>query len=518
MKNRIAITVMIASAMLAACGNTADSGNTLRDKYDDTDDVVSEQDDDTGKDEIDTTIGNVVSEPDNTGSNDAPVEPESKFKEVFYDECNGARTLEWLDESELPGSIDYFIESIKDDGQSVKFDYRDISDQEVKLIDTIDTGIAYYQIPDAKVDKECFRSAEKSDPKGQFDTYGYYFSADKKAEDMYFCKVFNCAQEDLDAINEKWNNDGSFVYSKIQADDLRYDPASGSSKSFSYRAIPYSDNGKYYYYDVDSWAADAGAQGRTSYLGTIDQIESVAFDGVYYYISYVEYDAADYLMNNENLFGLDGIKHSAVLQWKEDGGEKYWSLFFLDAGHMPAREISLDGEKGDYARFFYDNYSDKDIVFLADVTHDGTDDMIVINQIGFEDYSGHVYTLSSGDIKEIYTKTGGLSHAGGIFNWYVIERDNGWNLAEEYFGMWQGMGNVAFDEYYLSEYGEVKPVTGITCPADDTEVDSEGFIIEAALDRYNDKLIKRKKDYYVLFAVGETNSKQAITDPAEVFR
>ncbi len=517
MKKRYIIAVIMAG-LLAACTNTVDNDNTTRDKYDDTDNELSEQDDNTETDKDNAQNVNDVSGAGNTGSTDDSVEPETKYKEVFYDECNGERTLEWLDESELPGNIDFFIESLKVEGYSVKFDYRDIRDQEIKLIDAIDTGSAFYQIPDFKVNKECFKSAEKSDPRGEFDTYGYYFSADKKAEDRYFCKVFNCPQEDLDVINEKWNKDESFAYPQIQADDYRYDHDSNSTKTFSYRTIPYSDNGKYYYFDVDSWAADAGAQGRPAYLGTINEMMNIAFDGVYYYISYVEYDAADYMMNNENLYGLNGVKHNAVLQWKEEGEEKYWSLYFMDAGHMPEREISITGEKGDYARFFYDNYSDKDIVFLADVTHDGTDDMIVIRQEGLEDYSGHVYTISSGKVKEIYTKTGGLSHAGGIFNWYIIERDNGWDLAEEFFGMWQGMGTVAFNEYYLSENGDLKSVTGITCPADDTEVDSAGFIIEAALDRYNYKLMEMKKDYYVLFAVAESYSKPAITDPAKVFR
>ena len=117
--------------------------------------------------------------------------------------------------------------------------------------------------------------------------------------------------------------------------DQLYDPESRSFKEVTYRCVPYSYNGDYYFYDVDSWGDWAAAQSRPSYLGSIMDIEGVAYDGVYYYVRYVEYDKADYEANGASIDGIEAVKHEAVLQLKEENGDEYWSVFYIDAGHVP---------------------------------------------------------------------------------------------------------------------------------------------------------------------------------------
>ena len=90
-----------------------------------------------------------------------------------------------------------------------------------------------------------------------------------------------------------------------------------------------------YFYDVDSWGDWAAAQSRPSYLGSIMDIEGVAYDGVYYYVRYAEYDKADYEANGASIDGIEAVEHEAVLQLKEENGDEYWSVFYIDAGHVP---------------------------------------------------------------------------------------------------------------------------------------------------------------------------------------
>ena len=112
-----------------------------------------------------------------------------------------------------------------------------------------------------------------------------------------------------------------------------------------------------------------------------------------------------------------------------------------------------DGGKPDtkklYREFFYSLYNDNDFVALADVTGDGTEEMMVVHledPDGFE-ITGHVYTLQNGAVTEIYTNRGSSVHAGGFYGWYLVERDGGYCLGEEGFGMWQGVGILSFTQY-----------------------------------------------------------------------
>ena len=329
MRKRIMIMLM-AVGMLSACTDN----ETHRELYqpDDTGDPVQTDDNDgQNKPEISPTEPDV---PD-TVSENVSIEPESRYKEVFYDECNGERKLEWLDRSQYPHKIESFIDSVRVRGESHKFDYRDLKDQELRLIFAIDMGAAYYQFPDILPEKNCFESSDISDPRGAFDEFGFYFSSDRQKVDSYFCRVFNCVPEDLEDINAKWDRDGSFIYEDINRVDQLYDPESHSFKEVTYRCVPYSYNGDYYFYDVDSWGDWAAAQSRPSYLGSIMDIEGVAYDGVYYYVRYAEYDKADYEANGASIDGIEAVEHEAVLQLKEENGDEYWSVFYIDAGHVP---------------------------------------------------------------------------------------------------------------------------------------------------------------------------------------
>ncbi len=168
--------------------------------------------------------------------------------------------------------------------------------------------------------------------------------------------------------------------------------------------------------------------------------------------------------------------------------------------------------KEEFKKFFYDNYSNADIAFLADVTHDGLIDLIVIHKASEYSYSGHVYTVSSGKVKEIYTNGGGTDHAGGFYNWYVAERKDGWDLGEEYFGMWQGMGETNFSEYYLSEDGKRIDVDVVSVAWDGVDpVEDEDY------DQYTQDEGQMKSDFLALFCSFDDHAVMAETDPATVF-
>ena len=184
------------------------------------------------------------------------------------------------------------------------------------------------------------------------------------------------------------------------------------------------------------------------------------------------------------------------------------------------RESGEDAVKEQFKNFFISNYSMDDIVYLADVTHDGVQDMIVIQQEDEQFYGGYVYTCDDSEIKMIYEIHGGTDHAGGFFNWYIIQRDSGWNLAEEFFGMWQGMGEESFDEYYLTNMGERINVDSITCPESDSDVDAEGYVKDDAFSRYVAKLNDRIPNYYCLFvswSEASATPKSLDTTPRTVF-
>lgn len=188
----------------------------------------------------------------------------------------------------------------------------------------------------------------------------------------------------------------------------------------------------------------------------------------------------------------------------------------------PPTELPAPDVKELYKSYFLDKYSLTDLVCLADVTHDGIDDMIVIHQDNNDEYVyyGYVYTATDSSVKQIYEKSGTTSHIGGFFNWYLVEDSESWNLAEEYFEMWQGRGETGFRQYYLSNSGEETEVSRIYVPASDDEVYPEGGVTEEAMSSYSNRLGKVIENTYRMFysySESSAKPKEIETDPAVIF-
>lgn len=177
-----------------------------------------------------------------------------------------------------------------------------------------------------------------------------------------------------------------------------------------------------------------------------------------------------------------------------------------------------------YADYFWEHYTQDDMVCLADVTHDGMEDMIVVH---FADPDrmqilGYVYTLREGTVTEIYSKLGSSTHAGGFFGWYLIPVPGSeyYNLCEESFGMWQGMGILSFREYLLDEEGnEIETDYLYVDSSEEGSHDENGYITEAAYENYERALSDKQSLCYCLYAaMTEGSGSQPMPmNPGEVF-
>lgn len=172
-----------------------------------------------------------------------------------------------------------------------------------------------------------------------------------------------------------------------------------------------------------------------------------------------------------------------------------------------------------YQAYFGEHYYGDDLVCLKDVTHDGTDEMIVISTEDGYIYSGCVYTVKNKKVEKIYEKGGGTDHMGGFFNWYLVKDGSYWDLAEEYFDMWQGHGEVGFRAYSLSDSGEQNMVNHIYTPENSSDYESDGTVTQAAWDAYCKKLDSAITNAYRMYDCNSNSTatpKSIETDPAVV--
>ena len=169
----------------------------------------------------------------------------------------------------------------------------------------------------------------------------------------------------------------------------------------------------------------------------------------------------------------------------------------------PQEESQKTDVKLQYREFFYSLYNDNDFVVLADVTGDGEEEMLVVHledPDGFE-ITGHVYTVNGGKVEEIYTNRGSSVHAGGFYGWYLVERDGGYCLGEEGFGMWQGMGILSFTQYTLDKNGQKTVVEELILDSqEEGNHDDNGVVTEAAYFDYADQLYQIMERSYRLYA------------------
>ena len=170
-----------------------------------------------------------------------------------------------------------------------------------------------------------------------------------------------------------------------------------------------------------------------------------------------------------------------------------------------------------YKEFFYSLYNDNDFVALADVTGDGTEEMMVVHLEDPDGYeiTGHVYTLQNGAVTEIYTNRGSSVHAGGFYGWYLVERDGGYCLGEEGFGMWQGVGILSFTQYIPAGNGNREVVEELVLNSEDEgNHDEYGMVTQEAYFAYTDDLYAIMEHSYILYA---TASECGYGRPMETF-
>lgn len=181
----------------------------------------------------------------------------------------------------------------------------------------------------------------------------------------------------------------------------------------------------------------------------------------------------------------------------------------------------------EFKEFFYNNFSDSDKVILADVTHDDKKEMLVIHQSGdyemlHNELAVYRYDRESGVCGIDFTYAGDNNHAGGFFNCYIREDSDGYAvLGRESFGMWQGMGKITFEEYYLDNEGNKVEVNTVVLDSDDAgKHDESGVITAEAMDEYHNSLNSLSKEFKVVYATyseGLGECEQIETNPKKVF-
>lgn len=164
------------------------------------------------------------------------------------------------------------------------------------------------------------------------------------------------------------------------------------------------------------------------------------------------------------------------------------------------RNVTSEEMHSIYEAFFCENYLATDLVCLADVTHDGIDEMIVVHfcdEMNTE-IDGYVYSIDENmQVKEIYSRVGSAFHAGGFFNWYIRETESGFVLASEE-GYWgTGIGSLSFHEYYLTSDGTLCEISSVSVSSLDYTTEEE---IEDAFNEYSEQVSLVKAGLYTIFS------------------
>lgn len=168
-----------------------------------------------------------------------------------------------------------------------------------------------------------------------------------------------------------------------------------------------------------------------------------------------------------------------------------------------------------YKEFFFENFAYTDKVVLADLTHDGKEEMLVIEVSGETDYP--IYEMKvfryadKKGVEKLCDLYGGTNdHAGGLFNAYIKVKADGYaNLGRKRNGMWQGRGTLAFDEYYLDEKGKIVPVDSVELNSiDEGNHYPDGEVTEKAYSDYS----KKESDFVKKFKCIIYNDGTGISD------
>ena len=112
-------------------------------------------------------------------------------------------------------------------------------------------------------------------------------------------------------------------------------------------------------------------------------------------------------------------------------------------------------------------------LLLADVTHDGLDELIVVEEFSEYNYLTVLKVEEDGTISWLPLGEGGSSHVNGFFGWYLTKVDDGYDLIRETFGMWQGNGTCGIDEFYLDANDEQVAVENYSVSSPENETVSQ---------------------------------------------
>lgn len=172
-------------------------------------------------------------------------------------------------------------------------------------------------------------------------------------------------------------------------------------------------------------------------------------------------------------------------------------------------EVPASGqETGKFMETYYREHYDagESRAFYADLTHDGQDDLIVLEVRGdTSDYTleAAVTVLSkdqSGEVRTVYERQMDQSHAG--WGWLYLYEENGRDYLVEYDPiLYEGVSRYAFSVFSLTPAGQRVQLTG-----DTLEFDWNGEIgkdLEDQIRALNQKAFGYMDHAQVIAAVGE---------------
>ena len=171
---------------------------------------------------------------------------------------------------------------------------------------------------------------------------------------------------------------------------------------------------------------------------------------------------------------------------------------------------------------FYSLFDADDLVCLADVTHDGVPEMLVVTVEENGPVYGYVYQfLSSDSIRLIWFKEGGSFHCDGYFAWYLRETEKGYDLVEETFDMGCGIGILTCEEYFLAAGSRVVIDTIYVSSDEDPDPNSGvGSVSVEACDRFEQAVNEKLSGCAIIYrneSNGNVECPSVETDPAIVF-
>ena len=191
----------------------------------------------------------------------------------------------------------------------------------------------------------------------------------------------------------------------------------------------------------------------------------------------------------------------------ETGLKIYGEESVAAAEETEAVPLSGHGTWESMEAYYRDTYEDGDCrAFYADLTHDGQDDLIVLETQGnASDYTLEVSVTVltralSGEVYTLYERQLDQSHAG--WGWLYLYEENGKDYLVEYDPvLYEGASRYVFSVFYLSAEGERVRLAGDTL---EFEWDGElGKGLEDQVRAFNQRAFAYMEQSRVIAAIGE---------------